>query len=94
LITSIAADYTRIVLVLAKSIHEFEDSSARDVAQFASVKIASGRLKSSRMREYMKSSELPEMADDDLVVVTDEMRKPTPFRPFKEAWNLDSNSRR
>lgn len=93
LITSMATDSTRIVLLLAKSIHELEDCSAREVAQLASVRIASGRLRSSRMREYMKSSELPEMADDDLVAVTDEMRKPIPFRPFAEEWNLEANSR-
>ena len=61
-------------------------SPSKAAIDLANIRVASGRLTVSRTRDLLKGSDLPEMSDEDLVVTTEENRRPITFRPFEEQW--------
>ena len=86
-IVSLSSGPPKILLMLAVSSNDLLGGHSKSATDLASIRVASGRLKGSRMREFLRVSDLPEMADEDLVVTTDQNRHPKVFRPFQENWS-------
>lgn len=91
-IASLSTGSPKILLLLAASCNDLLDGPSKSATDLASIRIASGRIKGSRTREFLKVSDLPEMADDDLVVTTEANRRPLTFRAFDEKWSSTSIS--
>lgn len=87
-IVSLPTTFPKIVLLMAASCHDLMDGASRAAIDLAGVRIAGGRVKGSRLREFLKVGDMPEMMDDDLVLTTEESRRPMIFRPFEERWGL------
>lgn len=85
-IVSISDGPPKIVVMLSNSCQDLMDGPSKSASDLATIRVASGRLKGSRTRDFLKISDLPEMSDEDLVVTTEENRRPITFRPFKEQW--------
>lgn len=90
LLVSIASHHTgvsKVVVLLATSCDDLRNDPTKSMVELAGIRIASGRSRGLGAREFLRVSDLPQMADDDLVVTNEESRRPMTFRPFEEKWS-------